>query len=282
MARSEEEIKTIPEMMASRRAAGSGAECLEVGARIKTESIPDLIRRIGFEQDPFRLWMAHLMLDHLGVPPCLRWPERDDSEQMLFITWLADVFWFMRRRPTSHKIRITKWRGLLGETGEKWHKTARWVFRMGHDVGHFHSHGLGLSNADRQPLMVMVTQQARSDRGVLRRLPAIREALLLHALDHPDRSGRHDAESIADRRAELLRLYLLAGRNQTRAIAYLELLSGVHMTRQAFEQQLQLIEAVTGIGRTRSQRAGRQRPSSRSSEARSPRRLTGEIHVEHL
>jgi hypothetical protein len=269
MPRSDEKVKTVPEMIASRAAAGRADDVRAIAARIRTESIEELIRRIGFEQDPIRLWMAHLMLDRHDVPPCLRWPERDESEQLRFITWLADVLWFVKRRRSNHKLVFTRWRRLLQRPHDQaWHKTALWAFNMGHQVGYYHSRGLGLTEADRHPMMVMVTQQACSDRALLRRLPQYREKLLAYALDHPDRSGRHDADGIADRRAELFRLFLLAGRNQTRAVEYLKLLSGQRMTRQAFLQQLQIIEGVTGVGRTRAQKAGRQRKRAEPSSGR--------------
>ena len=95
---------------------------------------------------------------------------------------------------------------------------------------------------------------------MLKRLHKFREALWLDAGHHPDRSGRSTAAQIADRRAEMLRVFLLAGRSPTRAIAYLKAVTGEEMSRQAFTRQMEHVERVTRLRLLRSRISRRQSP----------------------
>jgi hypothetical protein len=200
------------------------------------------------------LWTLHLELDRREVPPCLRWPKRDDTPQMLFITWLADALWLAKRKP-GHVPFYSRWRWFFKHrpAGEQWHKTALWVYRSGHGVGHYHSRGLGLDDTDKQSLMTMVSNRMRGDREILKRLPELRDQIWLAATSTPDRSGRVTARDTADRRTELLRLFLLAGRNLTLAVHYLNLLTGEVLSRQTLTRQIERVEMATRLRLLQSQ-----------------------------
>lgn len=93
--------------------------------------------------------------------------------------------------------------------------------------------------------MTMVSNAMRGDRDVIKRLPQLRDRIREHAADNQDKSGRVSLGSITERRVELLRLFLLAGRNRTRTAEYVELLGGQKISRQTVTRQLEAIEAAT-------------------------------------
>ncbi len=250
---SDDRLKTINELVADRR----GSERREV-FRAEVASLPSLpldalIRRVATACDPLMLWALHLVLDARGVPPCLRGPHRQDTQQIAFVSWLADLLWFVRRHPT-HRPTYKRWRGLFENVcgSDRWHRVARWVYRSGRGSGHYYGKGLGLSDADRQPLVTMISNSMRGDRIMLARLPEIRERLHAHAVSHRDRSGAHSPGEVTSRRTELLRVFLLAGRSPTLAADYRAVLSGDRVSRQALTRQIQAIEEVTNLRLLRS------------------------------
>ena len=205
-------------------------------------SVQELLAKLAQIDDPLLLWAIHLRLDRLDIPPCLRWPKRTDTPQEAYVTWLADILWFTKRNST-HQPFFKRWNGLFSNTPgtDKWHAVAHWVYHSGHQASYYHAMGIGLSDADRQPLMTMISKSMRSDRAVLQRLPDLRQRIWIHAMHHPDRSGMHTPSDIADRRATLLRMYLLAGRSQALAVRLYRCLTGKEISRQSIARHLELI-----------------------------------------
>lgn len=207
-----------------------------------------LILHVGTTMDPLLLWARHLELDRRDIPPCLRWPQADDAApQLAFVTWLADVHWLAKRWP-KHAPAYTRWRNLFhyAPASEQWHRTAWWVYRP-HKHHHYYARGLGLSDEQRQPLMTMQTNAMRADRNILKRLPDLRDAIRAYAEGRPDKSSQRSPAELTERRARLLRLYLLAGRSQVTAVRYLEQVTGERITRQALRKQLAVIEVATNV-----------------------------------
>jgi hypothetical protein len=207
-----------------------------------------LIDRLSTTADPLLQWCLHLELDRRDVPPCLR-GSRSDLPQDVFLTWLADVMW-LANRMRGHKPLFTRWAGLFNKEPHtrSWHTTALWVYRGAHGRrGHYFARGLGLTEDQRHELQTMPTFKMQAERQLLRRLPEYHEQITAHALSHRDRSGVRTPTQIADRRTALLRLFLLAGRNQTKAAHYLELTTGEHITRQALSKQLDIITTATRL-----------------------------------
>lgn len=241
-------IKSISQLITEKRGCLRAADFSDVVRRLPTTPTRRLILHVGTTTDPLLLWARHLELDRRDIAPCLRWPQADDAApQLAFVTWLADIYWLAKRCP-DHDPTYARWRNLFRYTPaeEKWHRTARWIYRP-HKRHYYYSRGLGLSDEQRQPLMTMQTNSMRADRGILNRLPDLRDQIRLFADEHPDKSGRRSPEELAERRGLLLRLYLLAGRNQSTTVRYLEQLTGEQITRQALRKQLAMIEAATKL-----------------------------------
>lgn len=93
--------------------------------------------------------------------------------------------------------------------------------------------------------MTMVSNSMRGDRDVIKRLPQLRDRIRVHASANRDKSGRVGTEEITERRVELLRLFLLAGRNRSRTAEYVKVLTGQKISRQAVTRHLEAIEAAT-------------------------------------
>ena len=234
--------------MEQRRRRGEGPGLAATLLTVAHEATPALLQRIATTEDALVLWAAHLALDSRDVPPCLRWPKRDDRPQFAYLVWLADVLWFTRRN-RQHKPLFNRWAGLFTNEpcSDHWHKVALWVFKSHHKVGYYHSKGLGLSDSQRQPLMCLVSNAMRRDRKLLDRLTELRERIWLNAAKHPDRSNQRTAAEVAGSRAELLRLFVLAGWNRTLAVDFLKKLTGRTLSRQAFSRQLEAIALATGL-----------------------------------
>lgn len=198
------------------------------------------------------LWRLHLALDQRGVQPCLRWPENVKSEQHVFVTLLADLFWFSSRHRAlapAHR----GWRGLWSHApaSNGWHAAAhrQYLFvRSRYSLSHWCSKGLALTVAQRADLMTMPTTKMEADRRMLKGEPftSICQALLDDAVAHPDRSGARTAERIANRRAQLWQVYVLSGRNVTEATRRWAVLTGEAMSRQSLCRQLDAMERATG------------------------------------
>lgn len=250
MAPSEERPMSVPQLIEQKNSTPvAKLDAFKSALKaLSSLSVQELLSKLAQIDDPLLLWAIHLRLARLDVPPCLRWPKRADTPQEAYITWLADVFWFTKRNAT-HQPFFKRWSGLFTNQpgSNKWHAVAHWAYNCGHQASHYRAMGLGLSDADRQPLMTMVSKSMRRDRAVLQRLPALRDRIWLHAMDHPDRSGSHTPSEIADRRATLLRMYLLAGRNRTLAANLHRCLTGKTISRQSITRHLEAIEVATGM-----------------------------------
>lgn len=209
-----------------------------------------LILKIHSTQDPLMLWAIHMALDKRGVPPALRWPANTSTEQMKFIGWQADIFWFTRRNP-HHRPKFRGWVRLLTETpgSQTWLQQAYWIFAAMYDrqnVSSYTARGLALTPEHRQPLMMLPTSRMVTARLQLQASPfaETRERLLSHAVANPDKSGKYTPEAIGQRRAALWRTFILSGKSPTATGDSWKLLSGESITRQAISRQLDTVKAI--------------------------------------
>lgn len=243
-------------LLASEKGQQTGLERFrEAVLGLHSASTQTLILRLATASDALLTWAIHLELDRRAVPPCLRWPANTSSTQAEFITWLADIHWFAKRHPL-HKAQSKGWRDLLAQAPAtaKWHGHA--CRQYGHaemrrgqrSLSHWCAHGLALTDAQRRDLMTLPTKQMHASRSAIVGEPFARleQALLDHAVAHPDRSGEHEPDAIATRRALMFRVYVLAGGSATTAARYWALLTGEQVSRQAIAKQIDAVEAIAG------------------------------------
>lgn len=213
-----------------------------------------LIVRLQTTDRPLLLWAIHCELDGRDIPPGLRWPANEETPQADYITWLADLLWFTGRN-REHEIKFNGWRGVFKHEPDSsaWHATAFRQFlyvEPRYSVAHMCAKGLALSDAQRQDLMTLPTKTMAASRRQLQpaRFAEIRERILAHAISRPDRAGVVKPEAVAERRAQLWRLFILSGQNQTATAARWSTLTGEDtLTRQAVAKQLSTVADVLGV-----------------------------------
>lgn len=248
-------VLSVPELIASRGPGPDLDRLRRLIGGLRDVQTKVLVARLETTDDPLVLWAMHLVLDSRDVPPCLRWPANDLTLQHEFITLLADLLWFTKRSP-SHRAKFKGWQGLLNHPpgGHSWHCAAHrqylFVARR-YSVAHWCATGLALSDAQRQPLMVLQTNSMRADRQLLRsdQFAATRRVLLSAAMVRPDKANMRTPADVAGRRAALWRTYILAGRSATRAAEYWCLLTGEQVSRQAISKHIVWVDQVRKLSR---------------------------------
>lgn len=232
-------VRSVPGLLAAPTSPAVRAARRSAIASIAGQPARVLVLRIATTDDPLVLWALHLRLDRLNVPPCQRWPANCGSDQAEFITALADLLWLHRRMPDGHRPTYRGWRDLLVQTPacSDWHEHALrqylYAARRG-AAGRYSAEGLGLNEAQRAETMMMPTARMNSARECLRPTATAdaERALLGHAMEHPDRAGKHQPHDIATRHLLLWRCWLLAGESPGRAAAQWATLTGETLTRQ--------------------------------------------------
>lgn len=249
-----DEVHSMARMLGDMRASG-GLDRFKAAARALTAtSTQTLILKIATATDPLALWAVHVALDKRGILPCMRWPANEDSPQMAFVTLCADLLWFSKRNP-DHVPAHRGWRGLFAQNAPSpvpapsWYATAHRQYeyvaaRL--SVAYWCAKGLALTAAQRQELMTLPTSEMVRDRRTLHatKFAAVRESLLSHAVRHPDKSRERSPKDIAERRAALWRMYLLASCNQAATVKHWQAQTGEGITRQALAKQLDIVHEV--------------------------------------
>lgn len=208
----------------------------------------DIVQQLSWTDDPLALWAMHAELTRRQLPPCQRWPANLGSRQAEYVTWLADIAWLVKRYP-DHRPAFRGWRGAFDHPlgSDAWHATAFRQFLFispRYGLAHWCSKGLALEDRHRADLMMLPTKSMVADRRCLS--PAAESELRLaienDAATRPDRSGRWTAAALADRRARLWRVFVLAGCSATEAVRSWALLTGETMSRQALSRQIEAVE----------------------------------------
>lgn len=248
-------FRSISGLIADQRESHDQHRFRQLAAGINETDTRTLILRLETMTDPLLLWVAHLALDARDVPPALRWPGNQDDEQALFITWCADLLWFCRRH-RGHQPRFRGWQGLFKNApgSGNWHATAHRQFLFiapRYSLAHWCSKGLGLTDADRVPLMTLPTNRMRADRRALDATPFadLHQQLVQHAAERPDKARQRSPYDIASRRAAMWRIFVLCDRNKTAAAAHWANLTGERLTRQAFSKQLDITNGVLRLAK---------------------------------
>jgi hypothetical protein len=189
------------------------------------------------------LWLIHEELDRRDVPPAFRWPVNQHSAQMEYVTWLADIFWFTRRKP-SHKPAYKNWQRWFGDVSDAWHASAlraySFAFKRGSGAAYF-AKGLALTERDRAELMTIKTAGQIARLRPLRKFGReYRRAILEHAIAKPDRAGIKTPEEVAKRRYAIWKLYVLAGESETSAARQYHKLYGE--ARQNLAKQVEVAQ----------------------------------------
>lgn len=245
-----DDVRSISQLIAERSYRGDLARLAATIRALPATGTQTLVLRLATTADALALWAMHLELARRDIPPAQRWPANQESAQAEFITWLADLHWIAMRYP-GHEPRFRGWRGVFTHppASPAWHATAhrQYLFvRPRYSVAHWCAKGLALTEPQRRDLLAMPTNAMQADRRPLRpeQFAAIRERLLNHAVAHPDRSGMRTPEAIANRRARLWRVFVLAGRDHTATAKHWRNLTGETLSRQAIAKQISAVADV--------------------------------------
>lgn len=220
----------------------------EALASIPGESTKRLLMRVETTDKPAVLWALHAELDDRGIPPCVRPAQRIGTEQAAFITTLADLLWIARRHPGHAPLKKRMSRITRGEPNtDVWHRAALWAHQESRGKPYTLAKWLGFTDAQRAQTATMPAKAQSNERRALPdQLEAIYEALLDHALDHPDKSGRVRPDDVAKRRTKLVRLFVLLGRSVPALHEHLQAVEGIKTSVQATRNQIDAIATIYG------------------------------------
>ena len=242
-------VNSIARLTAEKSASGDLDRFKKSILGLRETNTQTLIVKIATAMDPLTLWAIHVRLDALDVPPCLRWPKNDSTSQMEFIGWLADVLWFTKRN-REHRPKFQGWQRLLLEEPNTpaWRERAYWIFVATYgrqNLSSYGARGLALDHEQRELLMMFPTSRMVAARLELQpiRFAEIRQRLLSHAEEHPDKSGTHNPDSVANRKSGLYRVAVLSGHSPTATAENWRLLTGEATTRQVISRRLKTIKA---------------------------------------
>jgi len=239
-------IKSIPQLLTERKTNAAAWTFFQaVATDIPEQESTTLVARIATATDPLVLWLIHEELGRREVPPAFRWPMNQESPQTEFITWLADIHWFTRRK-TAHKAAYKNWQRWFGNVSDAWHASTMraysFAFRRGSGAAYF-AKGLTLTEKDRQDLMTMKTKgQIARLRPLRKSGQEYRRAILDHAIAKPDRSGIKPPVEVAKRRYAIWKLYVLADESETSAARHYHKLYGEAIARQNLGKQVQIAQ----------------------------------------
>lgn len=239
-------IKSIPQLLTERKTSAAAWSFLQAAASdIPKQDSLTLVARIATTTDPLLLWLIHEELDRRDLPPAFRWPVNYGSVQAEFVTWLADLLWFTRRKP-HHRPAYKNWQRWFGDVSDAWHasllRAYSFAFKRGSGAAYF-AKGLALTERDRQELMTIKTAgQIARLRPLKKQAQEYRQAILDHATAKPDRAGVKTPEEVAKRRYAIWKLYILADESETSAARQYFKLYGETIARQNLGRQVELAQ----------------------------------------
>lgn len=244
-------IRSPPQLLTERKKSTAAWSRFELAAtQIPRQETSTLVARIETTADPLLLWLIHEELDRRDVPPGFRWPENQGSAQLEYFTWLADILWFTRRKP-SHRPAYKNWHRWFAAVTDAWHASTlraySSAFKRGSGAAYF-AKGLALNERDRQELMTMKTLGQIARLRALRKFgPEYRRAILDHATAKPDLSGVKTPEEVARRRYVMWKLYVLADESSTSAARQYHKFCGETVARQNLRKQVELAQQAWKI-----------------------------------
>ncbi|MGJ9419416.1 hypothetical protein ACHAC9_16895 [Massilia sp. CMS3.1] len=240
-----ERIDSIPFLKGAREAQ----KALWATFQDLVKALPDyntstLIVRIETTTDPLMLWEIHQELERRGIPPIFRFTRNDDSGQMRFVTWLADLYWHTRRIDAPEKV-YRSWKRLFGHADDSWHEKARIVFEHGWGRGALATYctkGLCLTDNDRLDLMTIKTTRQLARQRQLKQSDEMRFAIASYATQHPDKTGKRRPNEITRDRCMIWKTYLLADQRDTLTAQMVTAIYGEKMTRLKVQQQIAAVK----------------------------------------
>ena len=218
------------------------------------QTTQNLISRIATTTDALTLWALHCQLDKRNIAPAQRWPGNTSTDQMLFVSWCADMAWFAKHNPTHVPHFGKNWIQLLKlkPRSPEWLEKCFRLFSStsttaGRSVSFKTSRALALTDSQRIDLLTCSTSAMVNARRELApaKIEAIRERLLRYANAHPDKAGKagkYTPTEIANRRASLYRVHILSGRHAPTTARNWQALTGKSMTRQTVSDRINALE----------------------------------------
>lgn len=236
-----ESICSLPGLIAAREAHTALWRAFQAStAALTAADTATLIARIETTSDPLMLWEIHLELDRRNIPPVFRYPRNHNTEQMRFVTWLADVYWYTRR--VRHESRFRSWRRLFAPVGESWHENAKNVFEFGwkrHQNASYYAKGLALTDEHRLDLMTIKTSKQIARQRQLKQSAEMHCAIVSHATANAGRLSKERRPNQTARDRYLIwKTYLLADQSPTITARMYEAIYGEPMTRQKVQKQI--------------------------------------------
>ena len=243
-------IDSFARLVANKTASGGLS-----GFKAKARAMPDqstqsLIASIATTSDALTLWAIHLQLEKRSIAPAQRWPGNTGTDQMLFVTWCADLSWFIKHHPT-HKPRFKNWQHLfrLKPCGAAWLEKCYWLFSQtstthGRSTAYKTSRALALTDSQRLDLVTVPTRAMVKDRAVLgsENLESIRARLMRFACLHPDKAGIHTPTEVSNQRTALYLVHALSGKHAPTTARNWQALTGKAITRQTVNDRLSALD----------------------------------------
>lgn len=237
-------IDSIPALRAVREAnTASWRAFKESTEALAAYGTAALIARIETTADPLILWEIHQELDRRDIPPAFRHSKNQDTGQIRFITWLADLHWHTRR--ARHGPRFRSWRRLFDAAGDSWHENAKNVFDFGwrgHKNASYYAKGLALTDDHRLDLMTIKTSKQIARQRQLKQSVEMRRAIASHAIANAGRLSKERRPDQTTRDRYLIwKTYMLADQSPTIAARMFEAIYGEQMTRQKVQKQMSAV-----------------------------------------
>lgn len=225
-----------------------GSERLaEFRASLQKMDVRHLLARLGTTGLPVLVWELHLELDRRDIPPCARYPARDETPALEYVTWLADLFWLAKRNPL-HETAYQSWTGLFSYAldSKQWHKLALWRY-IGGKKSTYYIRGIGLTDVQRRRLLFLQSEKSKPARRLLRKMGEYVADILADANRHPDKSGVKTPKQVATDRAQILKCYLMAGGTTSLATELLAQIFDRTISRPFFIRQMAKIKDVINL-----------------------------------
>lgn len=241
--------------LAAKKAASGDMERFKANVRgLCDQTTQSLIGRITTTTDALTLWAIHCQLEKRDIAPAQRWPGNVGTDQMLFVSWCADMSWFAKHHPDHAPHFCKNWPQLLKlkPRSTEWLEKCFWLFAQtsttaGCPVSFKTARALALTNDQRIDLLTCPTSAMVNARRELapEKLEAIKDRLLRYAIAHPDKAnkaGKYKSTDIASRRANLYLVHILSGSHATTTARNWQALTGKTLARQTVNDRINALE----------------------------------------
>lgn len=229
------DLRSVPDLKDAERAAAqrdayaSRMLVQKPLASIKKQTAKELVLGVAPTSQSLVLWALHAELDARGVPPCLRQPAQELTEQNRFLTTLGDLLWIAKRN-AGHQPFMARHRDVFAAPmhSDRWHRAALYAYQAAAGLPHMVARNLALTDEQRRETLTLATKEQQAPRKALEKREAdMRDELVTYALDHPDRAANRTPEKLADHRMTMVRTFVMLGRDSASTLAYLRDVEGI-------------------------------------------------------